>query len=68
MHNSSSSQGYILDKYAFYDCCFTTDCPRQETINTIHGRRLADDYAWLREKTSRKSSRSWNKKMHTPGR
>jgi oligopeptidase B len=25
---------------------------RQQTINTIHGRRLADDYAWLREKTS----------------
>ena len=25
---------------------------RQETINTIHGHRLADDYAWLREKTS----------------
>jgi oligopeptidase B len=25
---------------------------RQETINNIHGRRLADDYAWLREKTS----------------
>jgi oligopeptidase B len=25
---------------------------RQETIHTIHGRRLADDYAWLREKTS----------------
>jgi oligopeptidase B len=26
--------------------------PRQETIHTIHGHRLADDYAWLREKTS----------------
>ena len=26
--------------------------PRQETINTIHGHQLADDYAWLREKTS----------------
>ena len=25
---------------------------RQETIHTIHGHRLADDYAWLREKTS----------------
>ncbi len=25
---------------------------RQETITTIHGHRLADDYAWLREKTS----------------
>jgi oligopeptidase B len=25
---------------------------RQETINTIHGHRLVDDYAWLREKTS----------------
>jgi oligopeptidase B len=25
---------------------------RQETIHTIHGRRLTDDYAWLREKTS----------------
>src|SRR5260370_39726361 len=25
---------------------------RQETVNTIHGHRLADDYAWLREKTS----------------
>jgi oligopeptidase B len=25
---------------------------RQETTHTIHGRRLADDYAWLREKTS----------------
>ncbi len=25
---------------------------RQETINTIHGHRLTDDYAWLREKTS----------------
>jgi oligopeptidase B len=25
---------------------------RQETIHTIHGRRLVDDYAWLREKTS----------------
>src|SRR5271154_1488529 len=24
---------------------------RQETITTIHGHRLADDYAWLREKT-----------------
>jgi oligopeptidase B len=25
---------------------------RQETITTIHGRRLADDYGWLREKTN----------------
>jgi oligopeptidase B len=25
---------------------------RQETIHTLHGHRLADDYAWLREKTS----------------
>jgi oligopeptidase B len=25
---------------------------RQETVNTIHGHRLVDDYAWLREKTS----------------
>ena len=25
---------------------------RQETVNTIHGHRLIDDYAWLREKTS----------------
>jgi oligopeptidase B len=25
---------------------------RQETVHTIHGRRLTDDYAWLREKTS----------------
>ena len=25
---------------------------RQETVNTIHGHQLADDYAWLREKTS----------------
>jgi len=25
---------------------------RQETIHAIHGHRLADDYAWLREKTS----------------
>jgi oligopeptidase B len=25
---------------------------RQETIHTIHGRQLVDDYAWLREKTS----------------
>jgi oligopeptidase B len=25
---------------------------RQETITTIHGHRLADDYAWLREKTN----------------
>src|ERR1700691_1531296 len=25
---------------------------RQETVNTIHGHRLADDYAWLRDKTS----------------
>src|SRR6202453_2388690 len=25
---------------------------RQETVTTIHGHRLADDYAWLREKDS----------------
>jgi oligopeptidase B len=25
---------------------------RQETVNTIHGHQLVDDYAWLREKTS----------------
>jgi oligopeptidase B len=25
---------------------------RQQTVNTYHGRRLTDDYAWLREKTS----------------
>jgi oligopeptidase B len=25
---------------------------REETVHTIHGHRLADDYAWLREKTS----------------
>jgi oligopeptidase B len=25
---------------------------RQQTVNTFHGHRLADDYAWLREKTS----------------
>src|SRR5271154_5052717 len=25
---------------------------RQETATTVHGHRLADDYAWLREKTS----------------
>jgi oligopeptidase B len=25
---------------------------RQETVNTIHGHPLVDDYAWLREKTS----------------
>ena len=25
---------------------------RQETITTIHGHRLADDYGWLREKTN----------------
>ncbi|MGB8539282.1 MAG: S9 family peptidase [Acidobacteriaceae bacterium] len=25
---------------------------RQETIHTIHGHRLADDYAWMRQKTS----------------
>ena len=25
---------------------------RHETANTIHGHRLADDYAWLREKDS----------------
>src|ERR1700678_3230177 len=24
---------------------------RQQTVNQIHGHRLADDYAWLREKT-----------------
>jgi oligopeptidase B len=25
---------------------------REQTVNTYHGRRLTDDYAWLREKTS----------------
>jgi oligopeptidase B len=25
---------------------------RQQTVNTFHGHRLTDDYAWLREKTS----------------
>ncbi len=25
---------------------------RQETLTTIHGHQLADDYAWLREKTN----------------
>jgi oligopeptidase B len=25
---------------------------RQQTVNTYHGHRLTDDYAWLREKTS----------------
>src|SRR6202453_4374939 len=25
---------------------------RQETVTALHGHRLADDYAWLREKTS----------------
>jgi oligopeptidase B len=25
---------------------------RQETVTTIHGRRLTDDYGWLREKTN----------------
>ncbi len=25
---------------------------RQETVTTIHGHRLADDYGWLREKTN----------------
>jgi oligopeptidase B len=25
---------------------------RQETVNTLHGHQLVDDYAWLREKTS----------------
>ena len=25
---------------------------RQETVTTLHGHRLADDYAWLREKDS----------------
>src|SRR5580698_11623515 len=25
---------------------------RQETVNTIHGHQLVDDYAWLREKSS----------------
>ena len=26
--------------------------PRQPTVTTVHGHRLSDDYAWLREKTS----------------
>ncbi len=52
MHHSSSSRGYILDKYALYACSFPPIARRQETVHTIHGRRLTDDYAWLREKTS----------------
>jgi oligopeptidase B len=52
-HNFSSGQRFILDSYMTSPIVVQPPIARrQETITTIHGHRLADDYAWLREKTS----------------
>ena len=44
---------YILDSYMSSSIVVQPPTARrQPTVNNIHGHRLTDDYAWLREKTS----------------
>src|ERR1700756_5117035 len=53
LHNFRPGQRYILDSYMTSSTVIQPPIARrQETVTTIHGHRLADDYAWLREKTS----------------